>query len=216
MTRAAEPDATKRRTNGPLVATLLVVLVAMFGFGYALVPLYNAVCKVTGFNGTTERIGLKTAEASPIDANRWVTVEFLANTNHGMPWDFKPMQFKLRVHPGEIASVKYYVRNPSGDNIVGQAIPSVMPGAAAAHFKKIECFCFSHQDLKPGEARELPVRFLVDAGLPKDIHTVTLSYTFFNLGKAAARKYDRNTPVGSSAPRHDKSRAALPAAEILG
>lgn len=190
MTAATPTD--KRRINRRLITKLVLVLIAMFGFGYALVPLYNVACKLTGFNGRTERIDLKTAEAATIDTSRWVTVQFLANTHRGMPWVFKPLQFEMRVHPGEIATVKYYARNPTGANIVGQAVPSVTPVAAARHFKKIECFCFSRQDLKPGESRVMPVRFVVDTGLSKSVHTITLSYTFFNMNKTSAKKRREN------------------------
>ncbi len=189
MTQVSPLDPAKKRAVRRQITKLVVVLFAMFGFGYTLVPLYNAVCRVTGLNGKIERTSLKSAEAAPIDTSRWVTVEFTANTNQGMPWDFKAEQFEVRVHPGEIASVKYYARNPTSSEIIGQAIDTVTPGEAAPHFKKIQCFCFGHQDLKPGETRELPVRFVVDAGLPKDIDTITLSYTFFNVTKTAGRSY---------------------------
>jgi cytochrome c oxidase assembly protein subunit 11 len=159
----------------------------MFGFGYALVPLYDLLCDITGINGKVAR-----AEASiarDVGESRTVTVEFMGNAMVGLPWEFKPITKKMDVHVGRLTEAKYFVRNLTNDTIVGQAIPSVAPGVAAAKFKKIECFCFSQQTLKPGEAREMPVRFVVEKDLDSAVHTITLSYAFFNTDKASAAKY---------------------------
>ena len=177
-------DSANRR----LALKLVIVTVAMFGFGYALSPMYDLMCKAFGLNGKTGRIEEQVA-AQPVDMSRTVTVEFTGLATSGLPWEFKPMVKKLEVHPGETMKVNYLVRNLAQEEITGQAIPSVAPGISAMHFKKIECFCFTQQTLKPGETREMPVRFVVDAGLDKDVNTITLSYSFFNTNKLSAKKY---------------------------
>lgn len=179
---------TRAAANRRLALKLAVVAVAMFGFGYALSPMYDLMCQAFGLNGKTGRIEAQAA-AQPVDMNRTVTVEFTGLATSGLPWEFKPLVKKLEVHPGETMEVKYLAHNLAQEEITGQAIPSVAPGVSAAHFKKIECFCFTQQTLKPGETREMPVRFVVDAGLDKDVQTITLSYSFFNTNKLSAQKY---------------------------
>ncbi len=186
--------------NRRLALKLAVVTVAMFGFGYAMSPMYSLMCKAFGLNGKTGRIEAQAA-AQPVDMNRTVTVEFTGLATTGLPWEFKPLVKKLEVHPGQTAEVKYLAHNLSQEEITGQAIPSVVPGVSAPHFKKIECFCFTQQTLKPGETREMPVRFIVDAGLDKDVQTITLSYSFFNTNKLSAEKY------GGEALAQDDDRA---------
>lgn len=178
-----------RRTGLKLAAVAL----GMFAFGYALVPLYNVICDVTGLNGKTGRVEAPTENAA--DVSRWVTVEFTGNSMSGLPWEFRPQQKTLRVHPGQTAVAYYEARNTTGEAITGQAVPSVAPNKAAAHFKKIECFCFSRQTLAAQETRQMPVRFVVDTNLPRDVHTVSLSYAFFNADQASARKYGGNAPA---------------------
>ncbi len=197
-----------QQANRRLVRRLALVTLAMFGFGFALVPLYDVLCEVTGLNGKTGRVEAG-AVGGEIDSTRWVTVEFTGSVHQGMPWEFRPAQKRMRVHPGEVAVAYYSVRNATSDTIVGQAVPSVTPGLAAAHFKKIECFCFSRQELKSGERREMPVRFVVDRELAPGIRTVTLSYTFFNIDKASARKYGGDAP--GEAPDHQHHTRADPA-----
>ena len=177
------------RANRRLAIKLGIVTLAMFGFGYALAPMYDLMCQAFGLNGKTGRTEAQAAAATPVDTSRTVTVEFTGLATSGLPWEFKPMTRKLDVHPGETQEVKYWVRNTSNETITGQAVPSVAPGLTAAHFKKIECFCFSQQTLKPGEAREMPVRFVVEPGLDRGVQTITLSYTFFNTDKAQAKRY---------------------------
>jgi cytochrome c oxidase assembly protein subunit 11 len=169
----------KQSNNSKMVKKLLLATVMMFGFGYALVPLYNVFCDITGLNGRTSD---QAAEVKPvdIDMDRWITVEFLGNVNDNMPWTFKPVLSKIKVRPGEPTRINYYAKNVSPDSIVGNAVPSVSPGQAAKYFTKTECFCFTQQELKSGEEKEMPVVFIVDKNIPKKIHTVTLSYTFFN------------------------------------
>jgi len=183
------PRKDRKRANRRLALILGGVTLAMFGFGYALSPMYDLMCKTFGLNGKTERLDAQAAVAQPVDAGRTVTVEFTGLATSGLPWEFRPLTKKLELHPGETAEVKYLVRNLAEEQITGQAIPSVTPGESAPHFKKIECFCFTQQTLKPGETREMPVRFYVDAGLGRDVHTITLSYSFFNTDKVSAQKY---------------------------
>ena len=191
-----------KQANRRLALKLGVAALAMFGFGYALVPIYDLFCEVTGVGGKTGQIGAQAAAESRIDAGREVTIEFTGHAATGLPWEFRPMRNKLAMHPGETKIASYYVRNNTGEEITGQAIPSVTPNEAALYFKKIECFCFSQQTLKPGEEREMPVRFMVMEKLPKDIGVITLSYTFFNADKVSARKYGGDSPVGLEAHRH--------------
>ncbi|MDH3638616.1 MAG: cytochrome c oxidase assembly protein, partial [Gammaproteobacteria bacterium] len=155
----------------------------MFGFGYALVPLYNLFCDVTGLNGKTGVTTAAAASQKGVDTGRWVTVEFTGSTAGGLAWEFKPTVTKMRVHPGEIAQTAFYAKNTSSYPLVGRAIPSVSPGKAAAHFNKTECFCFTEQRLAAGEAKHMPVRFVVDTDLPAEVSTITLSYSFFNAEK---------------------------------
>jgi cytochrome c oxidase assembly protein subunit 11 len=198
--RAPTRDPAVRRTG----VKLALVALGMFAFGYALVPLYDVICEVTGLNGKTGRAEA-TVAAVP-DEERWVTVEFTGSTQAGLPWEFRPQQKSLRVHPGAVAVAYYEVRNGAGEAITGQAVPSVAPNKAAAHFKKIECFCFTQQTLKAGETRSMPVRFVVDTRLPKDVHTVTLSYAFFNSDKESAARYGGGAPAEAAA--HDHSQHA--------
>ncbi|MFP5349730.1 MAG: cytochrome c oxidase assembly protein [Gammaproteobacteria bacterium] len=195
-----KPIRNRLAANRRLGLKLGVTAVLMFGFGFALAPLYDLFCQVTGLNGKTGRVEVEAVASTKVDTARQVTVEFTGNATHGLPWEFRPLVNKLDVHPGETIVVKYYVRNTSNETIVGQAVPSVAPGRAAAYFKKIECFCFSNQKLAPGEAREMPVRFMVMPELAKEVQTITLSYAFFNTDKAQAKRFGGDAaPEGSHA-----------------
>jgi len=175
------------------VRRLLLLVAGAFAFAFAMVPLYNVLCAATGFNGKTAGPapirdgfgvgGLKTTVAPPanVDVTRTITVEFTGTVMPGLPWDMRPLTFKLDVHPGELQQVAYLVRNTSNREITGQAVPSVTPGKAAQYFDKIECFCFSQQTLGPGEAREMPLAFIVKSGVDRDITHITLSYAFFGI-----------------------------------
>ncbi len=169
--------------NKLVLKKLAVLSVLMFGFGYAMVPLYKKICEVTGIN-QVERPGAPLAN-SQVDRSRVVTMEFDANIRSELPWQFKPLQASIKVHPGELVQVEYEVRNASDQPITGQAIPSYGPQVAAQYFRKLECFCFAKQDFAPGEVRRMPVVFVLGSGLPKDVNTVTLSYTFFRVEGAA-------------------------------
>ena len=165
------------KVNATTLTKLIVVAMGMFGFGFALVPFYYKICEVTGINSGDEQTLVKNTQ---VDTSRWVTVELDANTNEDLPWHFKPTQRLLKVHPGQLVQVEYDVVNRSDRTMVGQAVPSYGPQRAAAFFKKIECFCFTPQTLAAGETRRMPVLFVLDPSMDKDVHTVTLSYTFFN------------------------------------
>ncbi len=167
-------------TNKAVLKKLMVVTLSMFGFAYALVPMYNVACNQGWF--IQERIDASEINTQE-DTSRWVTVEFLANVNEKMPWKFEPQQKSIRIHPGALTHIVYDVANTTNRQIVGQAVPSYGPALAGKYFKKIQCFCFSQQTMKPGEFRAMPVVFVVEPALPKDVNTITLSYTFFELEK---------------------------------
>ena len=173
-------EQTIAQANRRLLRRLLLAVAGMFGFGFAMVPLYNVLCDITGLNGKTRNAAVVAVEG-PVDVTRTVTVEFVANINESAPWQFAPTVAKMRVHPGEFYRTSFLARNLTEDHLVGQAIPSVAPGLAARHFQKIECFCFARQEFKPGEGRDMPVVFRLDPDLPPDVPTVTLAYTFFKL-----------------------------------
>jgi cytochrome c oxidase assembly protein subunit 11 len=153
----------------------------MFGFGYAMVPIYQVVCQFAGLNGATTRIGGDAARARRVDASRLVTVEFVAATSSDLAWEFHPDVARIQVRPGQVVMATFSARNISNRSIVGQAVPSVTPNAAAPYFHKIECFCFTRQPLEAGETKTMPGQFVVDADLPPEIATLTLAYTFFSL-----------------------------------
>lgn len=166
-----------------IVWRLLVLTVAMFGFGYALVPLYDTFCLAFGLNGKTGVIDQRTASASEVDESRWITVQFTSHTATGLPWEFKPLRSAVKVRPGQVMDAIYVARNKTKHSMAGRATYSVAPSTAAVHFKKTECFCFSNQLLEAGESKEMPVRFVVSRDIPKDVSTITLSYSFFNAEK---------------------------------
>jgi cytochrome c oxidase assembly protein subunit 11 len=175
--------------NRRMFGKLAVIALAMFGFGYALVPMYRTICDALGINvlSVSERVtsaGLADTAArrktnTQVDTSRTVTIEFDANARG--PWDFKPAVSSLQVHPGELATVMYEFRNKQSRTMAAQAIPSYAPMRASAHFNKLECFCFNEYTLAPGETKSWPVVFYVDPKLPKDVTTITLSYTFFEV-----------------------------------
>jgi cytochrome c oxidase assembly protein subunit 11 len=171
--------------NIRMVRKLAVITVSMFAFGYALVPLYKAICEMTGINvlALSDEItsGKKVLPANTqVDVTRTITVEFDANSRG--PWDFKPAQRSVQVHPGELTTVMYEFQNIQNRRMSAQAIPSYAPMQAQAHFNKIECFCFNQYTLEPGEKKTWPVAFVIDPKLSKDVTTITLSYTFFEVG----------------------------------
>jgi cytochrome c oxidase assembly protein subunit 11 len=178
-----KPRTNTTRTNKTIALRLVFLAAGMFGFAFALVPLYDVICDITGLNGrTTSQVALQeeiTPSATPED--RQVRIEFLAKSARGMPWDFRPLESEMSVRVGEMNLATFYVRNRAHVAITGQAVPSVAPGQAALYFKKIECFCFEQQELAAGGEMEMGVSFYVDAELPADISQLTLSYTMFNV-----------------------------------
>ena len=190
-----------RNANAQMVGKLAIVVLGMFAFGYALVPLYRAICEMTGINilamgdqkipGATSKVPANTQ----IDRSRTVTIEFDANSRG--PWHFKPATNALKVHPGELTTVMYEFQNMQNRTMSAQAIPSYAPAQAAAHFNKLECFCFNQYTLAPGEKKQWPVAFVIDPKLSKDVSTITLSYTFFEVGSKtpAAPKAAMAAPV---------------------
>lgn len=168
--------------NRETLVKLLVVAVAMFGFGYALAPFYRAICNALGLNSVVKADALANTQ---VDTGRLLTVEFDTNLRSNLPWTFVPLERSVRVHPGELTQVVFEVRNRSDRAVTGQAIPSFGPQIAGRYFKKLDCFCFTQQTLAPGEVKRMPVVFVVERDLPQDVNTVTLSYTFFEVeGKA--------------------------------
>jgi len=165
--------------NQNVIRNLLFVVVGMFGFGFALVPLYDVFCDLTGLNGKTNGKQYTASDPVRVDTSRTIRVEFVANLNAGMPWEFKPLTYQMEVHPGEVNRVEFLAKNLTNKDITGHAVPSVSPGLAASYFHKTECFCFTEQVLKSGEEKNMPVVFMIDPSIDEDIHELTLSYTFF-------------------------------------
>lgn len=177
--------ARLRRANLQMVGKLVVVTGVMFGFGYAMVPMYKHICEALGINvlSLSEQQVSRAGQGkvnTQVDSSRTITVEFDANARG--PWGFKPEVRSVKVHPGEITTVVYEFTNEQDRTMAAQAIPSYAPKQATSHFNKMECFCFTEHTLKPGESKRWPVVFVIDPKLPKDVSTITLSYTFFEVG----------------------------------
>ena len=173
-------DSKEPRTNKKVIIPLVFYALLMFGFGFAMVPLYEKFCQVTGLTDTSAR---KLVKDYAVDKKRLIRVEFDATINQDIEFEFKPLTPFVDVNPGEIREVQYFVKNNSQRDIVAQAVPSVTPVLATTHLNKIECFCFTQQTLKAGEERIMPLRFVLDDGIPTDISTVTLSYTFMDINR---------------------------------
>lgn len=181
----AQPTGRLHHLNRSTLGKLLVVAVVMFGFGYALVPVYRQVCEVLGLNVLTQKDGTVERPANTqVDTSRTIVVELDGNAQG--PWRFRPTQRSVTVHPGELTTVVYEVVNTQGRAVAAQAIPSYAPQSAMPHFKKVECFCFQQQTMQPNEARQMPVVFFIDPALPREVKNITLSYTFFEIGGAVA------------------------------
>jgi cytochrome c oxidase assembly protein subunit 11 len=189
---STQQTGSDRAFNRSMLIKLVVVAVLMFGFGFALVPMYRAICQVTGINNLVQRDATeREARNTQVDMTRTVSVEFDANARGLL--GFKPEQSNLDVHPGEVMTVMYALSNHEGRAVTAQAIPSYAPKQATEYFRKIECFCFTQQTLKAGETRRMPVVFVIDPKLPKDVKTITLSYTFFELNMPAAQRAGSGT-----------------------
>lgn len=173
---------TKEIKQRKLLVGLALLVIGMFAFGFALVPIYNSLCKNLGINGktNTEAIAYDVTKAK-IESDREILVEFVATNNSGVPWEFYPQVRKVKVHPGEIVKLAFYAENKTKHRMTVQAIPSVTPGIAAKYLKKTECFCFTQQTLNGHEAMNMPLLFHLDTDLPAEVKTVTLSYTLFDV-----------------------------------
>jgi cytochrome c oxidase assembly protein subunit 11 len=191
MSKQRTRSSKNRRT------TLLLsgLVVGMFGFGFALVPLYDLFCKATGTQSLSQRskIGQTDLTSGEVDIYRWVTVKFDTSVNPNLPWKFKAATHTIRVNPGKIYEVNFIAQNRSGSSVTGQAIPSIAPWQATPYFSKLECFCFNKQTLSANQSAEMPLRFMITTNLPSDIHSLTLSYSFLRL------KEPRNKPQQGSA-----------------
>lgn len=170
---------SKKNIN-KLVLKLVFGVLGMFAFGFALVPLYDVFCDLAGINGKTSDSAYEAVEVK-IDTGRTITVQFVAQNNDGMVWEFSPEVTSVKVHPGEPTTTTFFARNPTTKNMVAQAIPSVSPGRAAEYFHKTECFCFNEQELGARSEVDMPLQFIVDQDLPADIQTITLAYTIFDV-----------------------------------
>jgi cytochrome c oxidase assembly protein subunit 11 len=168
---------TLKQENSRLSRRLTIVAIAMFGFAFALVPFYNQICVALGINNLDQPAVVTNTQ---VDTSRWVTIELDANA-HNLPWRFRPLVAYVKVHPGELATVEYEIVNVREAPVTGQAVPSYGPPRAGEYFQKVECFCFTQQTLAAGETRRMPVVFVVDPKLPKDVDTIALSYTFFEV-----------------------------------
>ena len=176
-------NVAQQRDNRTLLLKLGVIVIAMFGFGYALVPFYEKICAATGLRNIAQA---DEVQSTQVDTTRDVRIEFDSNIRR-LPWQFRALTPVVGVHPGELKQVMFEIVNATDRPLTGQAIPSYGPQEAAQYFRKLECFCFSTQTLQPGERRQMPVVFVVDPALPRDIATITLSYTFFEVEGAGAR-----------------------------
>lgn len=169
------------KSHTKLLVVLFAVVIGMFGFGFALVPIYNSLCKALNINGKTNAEAVAYNPNTKIDTDRTILVEFVATNNSGVPWKFYPTTTKIRVHPGEISRLSFYAENKTNHPMTVQAIPSVTPGIAAKYLKKTECFCFTQQTLNGHEAMDMPLLFHLDEALPKNVKTITLAYTLFDV-----------------------------------
>lgn len=178
MTDAALSSPRRHR---PLVVKLVALTAASFAFGFAMVPFYDTICRAVGLNGKTLKDAVAAKDVAPIklDASRTLTVQFMATQMPGLPWEIHPLEPVVSLHPGELRTTRYLVRNLSNQTVTGQAIPSISPGQAAAQMHKLECFCFRQQTLAPGESKELPLTFIINPEIDKDIRELTLAYAFF-------------------------------------
>jgi len=174
----------KKKDTNRLVMQLVALAMGTFAFGFALIPLYDIFCEVTGFRTQNERAEL--TQEMTVDLERLVTIEFIANNNQSAAWEFRPVISKMQANPGQIYTVNYFAKNLVNRKVVGTATPDVKPVEMNKHFKKLECFCFTQQEFNENEGREMPVQFVIDPNLPKHIERMTLSYTFFANEKLSA------------------------------
>lgn len=182
--------AAEQKQIKKTLTKLLGLVVVMFVFAiWIMPPLYDLICEVAGLNGKTQGQYVSAVEAE-VDTSRWVKVQFVAVNNEGMPWEFQPNEFSIKVHPGEATVTHFVAKNPTDNIMVGQAVPSMVPSNATNYFHKTECFCFNKQTLGPGEEAELGLRFIVDQDLPRAVKTITLSYSLFDVTDMSSREVE--------------------------
>ncbi|USD43696.1 cytochrome c oxidase assembly protein [Vibrio sp. SCSIO 43135] len=198
QSNAEARDSQSSKQNAKLTAKLLVAVVAMFGFGFALVPLYDIMCEALGINGKTNTVSAIQPQGMVPDTSRTVRVEFMAHINPDMPWKFVPETRTMDVHPGQVIQTTYLATNQSGSSLIGQAVPSVSPGLGANYFNKIECFCFNHQPLEAKAQAEMPLIFYIEPDIPDSIHTLTLSYTLYNITDAVEPESTQQADDGAN------------------
>jgi len=181
MSEAILPPRKPPHRHRSLVIKLVALTAASFAFGFALVPFYDTLCKAIGFNGKTLKEAVAAKDVAPlkVDASRLLTVQFMSTQMPGLPWEIRPLEPVFDLHPGEMRSTRFLVRNTSDQTVIGQAVPSVSPTQAAAYFQKLECFCFRQQTLGPGESREMPLTFIINPDIDQNIRELTLAYAFF-------------------------------------
>ncbi len=178
----------QQRANKRLSGKLLFATLLMFGFGFALVPLYDVMCDALGINGKTNSEAQIQPQGMAVDTSRVIHVEFMAHIKQGVDWELRPKQASMDVHPGQVIQTAYVAVNRSSERMIGQAVPSVSPGLAASHFNKIECFCFQQQGLDSKQTAELPLIFYIEPNVPASIHTLTLSYTLFDITERTSKQ----------------------------
>ena len=200
-----------RHNQRKQVILLSTLAVGMLGFAYALVPLYEVFCEITGINGKTSgRVADPSTVAEVlIESDRVVTIQFLGQVANGMPWEFRPTEHQIQVRLGEINTTDYYARNRAAQAVTGQAVPSVTPGYAAKYLHKVECFCFSQQLLEAGEEVRMPVKFYVDVELPEEVRTLSLSYTLFRVPERVERTPELVTKRSLEATQSTSPRATI-------
>jgi cytochrome c oxidase assembly protein subunit 11 len=181
-----DPNDPKKRANRKLVRALLIMVAGSFVFGWALVPLYDVLCRATGIGNAEAKAGKSVVEES-MDPNREVTIEFLAEPASVGSFDFRPKVASMRIHPGKLYDTLFYAKNLTQSASVAQAVPSISPTGTAKYFHKTECFCFSPQKFAAGEGRDMPVRFIVDPQLPGNVDKLTLAYTIYDMTQSATR-----------------------------
>lgn len=177
----SDNQPSPKRSTKTLTGYLVLSVIGMFGFGFALVPLYDVMCEALGINGKTNTVSAVQPQGMQPDYSRTVRVEFMSHIKPDMPWQFVPETRVLEVHPGEVVQTNYIAKNLSGLSLVGQAVPSVSPGNGATYFNKMECFCFNQQPLDGHKSAEMGLIFYIEPEIPESIHTLTLSYTLFNI-----------------------------------
>jgi cytochrome c oxidase assembly protein subunit 11 len=180
-------EPKQKRANSKLVRALLIMTAGSFAFGWALVPLYDVLCRAAGIGNAEAKAG-KSVVQETMDPNREVTIEFLAEPASVGSFDFRPKVASMRVHPGKLYDAEFYAKNLTQEPSVAQAVPSISPTGTARYFHKTECFCFSPQKFAAGEARDLPVRFIVDPQLPSDVDKLTLAYTIYDTTQQSATR----------------------------